>query len=205
MKVDISLVLSCLIFSVTGWCLIRQILRKVYRGYWAFYSWAFFIGAFGFSAVDLFLRLGGSSVYGPKIRTGLLGLYAFSFIALYAFTLMEEPLKNRLRPLTRLPLIGLLLGLALAPYDSQVMLFIVEALLAIFAWRTRDQIRYSARAQLKAAILAPLLFVSLDWAVLIWFFWSFSFKNAAVNAAIVKGKMLDYDKTLKKDKSLNEK
>jgi len=205
MKVDISLVLSCLIFSVTGWCLIRQILRKVYRGYWAFYSWAFFIGAFGFSAVDLLMSLGGGLTYGPKVRTGLLGLYAFSFIAVYAFGVMDDPQKNRLRPLTRLPLIGLLLGLALTPYDARIMLFIVEALMLVFAWKTRDRIRYSARAQIKAAFLAPILFVPAGWAVPLWALWSFCFKNAAVNAAIVKGKMLDYDKTFKKDESFNEK
>ncbi len=85
MKVEISLALSCLIFLITTWCLTRQILRKIFAGYWAFYTWSFFLGAFGFAALDLFGRLGGAFAYSSKIQTGLLGLFEFAFLAIYFF------------------------------------------------------------------------------------------------------------------------
>ncbi len=81
----------------------------------------------------------------------------------------------------------------------------MELRLFIYAWKTKDKARYSARAQIKASLLAPLFCFGHPWFLLLGSCGHSSFKNSAVNAAIVKGKMLDYDKALKKDESLNEK
>lgn len=195
MKVDISQVLSCLVFFVTGWCLIRQILRKVYKGHWAIYSWSFFLGAFGFSVMEMARAFDVILPYALKIRSASLGLFLFSFAAVLIFCSLESPRKNQLRPLTRLPLIGILLA-PMVPFPKLgLMIVVTEALFSFYALKKGDKMRYAFRAQIKASLMAPLALISPTWGIAFWALWSFSFKNAAVNAAIVKGKMLDYDES----------
>lgn len=192
-----SFVLSVAILAFAATSAGRAAARKSFRGHVNFCAWCFWLSAIGFIGINLGVFPDAASLSSQlKIQNSLLGVFSFAYASMAAFGLIKNPERRKRKALSRLPVIGGLLVWHLQPMYTIVLFALVDVVLAFVLARNKKTHNYLWRAHIKAALPLPFLaFYSLPagpW-FLAYFLWALVFKNAAVNAALVKDAMLDYD------------
>lgn len=186
---SIIIILMSLIF------LLRLALRKAYTGYLSVFVWLFFLSTGAFALINTAWLPGNAQIL-LKAQNASFGVAGFSFLAITIFSVLKDATLKKRKTLARLPLIGLLLGWYL---DFEKMAMVIAALEAtnfFLAAKHKETHRFLWRAQVKAFLPIPLLAMystpAGPW-FLGYLLWSFFFKSATANAAIVKEKTLVYD------------
>ena len=172
---------------------------KAKFGYLIIFVWLFALSGLSFTGIVAALRMGWSApAWAPLAQNGLLGLFEFSYLAIAVYGVLREPSDRKLRTLTRLPIIGALLGAYLGMRGAALAFAAVEIAILIILAKHRGTHQYLWRAHLKAFLPIPLVAMyalpSGAW-FMGYFFWAIIFKISVVNAAVVKKTMLDYDES----------
>jgi hypothetical protein len=197
----IALFISCLILLVLFTFTIRIVLAKPAFNYLVLFIGLFIIAGIGFIFSDLAYNL---NLFWHlrlfQVQNALLSLFSFSFLSILIFSGLKDPSKKKMKTLTRLPIIGLLLGWYLSGFHVAIILGVLEITALFIAAKNKKTHNFIWRAQLKAFLSAPLIAMyslPLNSWFLVYFCWTLIFKLAVANAAIVKKTMLDYDESLK--------
>ena len=195
----ISLLFSLTTLAFAFVATARMASRRAFIGYVSFYAWSFWLSLLIFILINLGIFSDAADLNTLlRLQSAMLGAFEFAYAALIIFGLLDEAGAKRKKVLSRLPLIGGLLGWFLPPLQVLAVFAAVEVVLTLALAKSRSKRRYLWRAHVKSMAALPLLVgfsLPAGPVFLLYILWTAAFKRSAVNAAVVKDAMLDYDET----------